>query len=426
MRADCSLIDECEYIPPHGPATLAHRDARHRRRRRSGGPDDRLARAGVQVRVLEKHPDFNRDFRGDTIHPSTLEVMRELDLLDDFLKLPHQQLPRLRGVFNGHFVEVADFSRLPTHCRFIAFMPQWDFLNFMAERARRFAGFTLHMRHEVTDLLFDGDRVCGVRARTPEGVREFRGDLVIGADGRHAVTHAQAGLPLREFGVPIDVLWMRLGKRPRDPEQVLGFFRNGRLLVLIDRGDYFQVGLVIPKGSFEHLQQQGLPELHRQIVALAPFLADRMSELDAWTKVRQLTVQINRLQRWHRDGLLCIGDCAHAMSPAGGVGINLALQDAVATANLLAEKLRRGPVGVADLARVQKRREWPTIVIQTMQVFVHRRMVTGSDTGAASDSLPLIPRLLRRFPALRALPAKLIGLGPRPEHVASARADQCQ
>jgi 2-polyprenyl-6-methoxyphenol hydroxylase-like FAD-dependent oxidoreductase len=379
-----------------------------------------LARAGVDVVVLEKHADFNRDFRGDTIHPSTLELMHELRLLDDFLKLPHQELREIRGNFNGHIVPIADFSRLPTRCKFIAFMPQWDFLNFLAGHAKQFPTFALRMQHEVVDLIFESDRVVGVRAKTADGERDFLADLVIGADGRHAITHTRGDFEVRDFGAPIDVLWMRLPKREGDPQQSLGFFRHGKLLVLIDRGDYFQVGFVIPKGGFVEIKQRGWPVLHRDIVQLGPFLQDRIAELDDWSKIRLLTVQINRLRRWCREGLLCIGDSAHAMSPAGGVGINLALQDAVATANLLAAKLKQGAVSLADLDQVQKRREFPVRLIQTLQVIVHRRI--NGKTSGTGDSLPLIPRLFKLFPPLRALPARLIGIGPRSEHIDSPAA----
>ena len=380
-----------------------------------------LARAGVDVVVLEKHADFNRDFRGDTIHPSTLELMHELGLLDAFLRLPHQELHELRAMMNGHPVPVADFSHVPTRCKFIAFMPQWDFLNFLASHAKQFPTFTLQMQHEVTDLIVESGRVAGVTVKTPEGECAVRGDLVIGADGRHAITHTRANFEIREFGVPIDVLWTRLSKRGGDPQQTLGFFRQRRLLVLLDRGDYFQVGFVIAKGTFEQIKQNGFEKFHADLVAMAPFLHDRVAELDDWSKIKLLTVQINRLRRWAREGLLCIGDSAHAMSPAGGVGINLALQDAVATANLLAVKLRAGPVSLADLDQVQKRREWPVRLIQRMQVFIHRNVVSGRPSDV-SDSLPFIGRLFRWFPFLRRLPARFIGIGPRPEHIHSPSA----
>lgn len=376
-----------------------------------------LARAGVEVVVLEKHADFNRDFRGDTIHPSTLELMYELGLLEEFLKLPHQELGELRGVMNGHPVPIADFSGLPVHCPFIAFMPQWDFLSFLANQAQKFPSFSLQMQHEVFDLLIEHDRVVGVRINTPAGERVARGDLIIGADGRHSIIHARAGFEVCEFGVPIDVLWLRLSKHDQDPKQSLGFFRNGKLLVLLDRGDYFQVGFVIPKGAFEQIKRGGFAAFHASIGELAPFLRDRTSEVDDWAKVKLLTVQINRLRRWAREGLLCIGDSAHAMSPAGGVGINLALQDAVATANLLAEKLRRGPVRLEDLEQVQQRREWPVRLIQRIQVFIHHR-ITGRSSGR-NDTLPLVGRLLLWLPFLRAIPARLIGIGPRPERIRS-------
>ncbi|HEY2046431.1 MAG TPA: FAD-dependent oxidoreductase [Candidatus Udaeobacter sp.] len=380
-----------------------------------------LARAGVPVIVLEKHADFFRDFRGDTIHPSTLELMYELGLLDEFLKQPHQEVRELRAVINGQTVPIADFTKVPTHCKFIAFMPQWDFLNFLSTHAKQFPCFQLLIEHEVVDLTFDQQRVTGVRAKSPQGELEIRADLVLGADGRHSIVQARAGLERQEFGVAIDVLWMGISKKEDDPQQSLGFFQQGKLLVLLDRGDYWQCGFVIPKGGFNDIRARGLRQLQNDIASFAGFLRDRMVELDDWSKIKLLTVQINRLRDWCRDGLLCIGDSAHAMSPAGGVGINLAIQDAVATANLLAGKLRTGPVPVNDLRKVQARREWPTRLIQAMQVFIHRRVVTGR-TSDRKESLPFVFRLLKWFPILRQIPARFIGIGPRPEHFHSPTA----
>ncbi|HEY5767807.1 MAG TPA: FAD-dependent oxidoreductase [Candidatus Udaeobacter sp.] len=374
-----------------------------------------LARAGVPVIVLEKHADFFRDFRGDTIHPSTLELMYELGLLEEFLKQPHQEVRELRAVIDGQTVPIADFTKLPTRCKFIAFMPQWDFLNFLSAHAKEFPSFQLLMQHEVVDLIFDQQRVTGVRAKTPRGELDVRADLIIGADGRHSIVQACAGLRRQDFGVPIDVLWMQISKKQDDPQQSLGFFQHGKLLVLLDRGDYWQCGFVIPKGGFEDIKARGLQQFQNDVVSFAGFLRDRVAELDDWSKIKLLTVQINRLRDWCRDGLLCIGDSAHAMSPAGGVGINLAIQDAVATANLLAAKLRSGPVSLDDLRKVQARREWPTRLIQTMQVFIHRRVVTGR-TSDPNGSLPFVFRLLKWFPVLRQIPGRFIGIGPRPEH----------
>src|SRR5262249_12444646 len=292
-----------------------------------------LARAGVNVVVLEKHADFLRDFRGDTIHPSTLEVIHELGLLDEFLKLPHQEARRLRGVIGDTAVQIADFSNLPTRCRFIALMPQWDFLNFIAEHGRRYPTFDLRMQAEVTDLIEQDGRIAGVRADTPDGPLTVRSTLVIGADGRHSVVRERARLPVEDLGAPIDVLGMRLSRRPSDGSEPLGRMGAGMIFIMIDRGDYWQCGFVIPKGAAEELKARGIEAFRALIVELAPAFRDRVEELRSWDDVSLLTVKVDRLRKWYRPGLLCIGDAAHAMSPVGGVGINLAIQDAVAAAN---------------------------------------------------------------------------------------------
>jgi 2-polyprenyl-6-methoxyphenol hydroxylase-like FAD-dependent oxidoreductase len=371
-----------------------------------------LARAGVRVIVLEKHADFLRDFRGDTIHPSTFELMHELGLLDQFLQLPHQEVSRMKYVFNGQVVCIADFSRLPTRCKFVGFMPQWHFLNFLAAQAAQLPAFELRMESSVVDLLHDGDRIAGVRAKTPLGDLEVRADLVIGCDGRNSIVRDLAKLEIKEIGVPIDVLWMHISKRDGDPEQLFGFVRQRKGFGLIDRDDYFQAALAIPKGGIEDIKQRGLAALRDEIVALAPFLEDRIAELDDWSKIKLLTVQINRLHKWCREGLLCIGDAAHAMSPAAGVGINLAIQDAVAAANVLAVKLKAGTVSVADLDEVQRRREWPTRLIQAMQASIHRHAFARI----------IIVTALQWLPALQFLTARFVGIGPRPEHVRSPTA----
>jgi 2-polyprenyl-6-methoxyphenol hydroxylase-like FAD-dependent oxidoreductase len=376
-----------------------------------------LARAGVEVLVLEKHADFLRDFRGDTIHPSTLELMHELGLLTEFLARPHQEAMQLTGWVGDAEVTIADFSHLPTRCRFIAFMPQWDFLNFLAERGRGFPTFHLRTQAEVTDLLEDGGRVVGVRATTPDGPLEVRAALVVGADGRHSTVRTRAGLTVEDLGAPIDVLWLRLPRRPGDPKNPLGRFDRGKVFVLLDRGDYWQCGYVIPKGHFDAIRRQGLEAFRDGIAAIAPFLRDRVGELRDWEDIKLLTVAVDRLRRWYRPGLLCIGDAAHAMSPIGGVGINLAIQDAVAAANLLAGRLRGGAVAVADLRRVQRRREFPTRLTQRLQVFIQDRVIRRVLTSRTALALPWPLRLWRRYPVLRRIPARLIGIGFRPEHV---------
>ena len=376
-----------------------------------------LARAGVEIVVLEKHADFLRDFRGDTIHPSTLEVMSELGLLDEFLKRPHQETRQLTGHIGDAELTVADFSHLPTRCRFIAFMPQWDFLDFLAEQGRRYPTFRLRMQAEVTGLVEDAGQVIGVRAQTPDGPVEIHAQLVVGADGRQSTVREQGRLQVDDLGAPIDVLWMRLSRRPGDPTQALGRFDRGKILVMLDRGEYWQCGFVIPKGAFAEIQQKGLASFRDDLAEIAPFMRDRVGELREWDDIKLLTVRVDRLRQWYRPGLLCIGDAAHAMSPVGGVGINLAIQDAVAAANLLAAPLRDGTATIADLQQVQRRREFPTRLTQRLQVLVQDRVIRQVLGSRAQLSLPWPLRLMRRWPWLRRIPARLIGLGFRPEHV---------
>jgi len=376
-----------------------------------------LARAGVDVVVLEKHADFLRDFRGDTIHPSTLEVMHELGLLERLLTLPHQKVSRINGQFGDLALTVADFSSLSTHCRFIAFMPQWEFLNFLAEEAARYSTFQLRRQADVTGLIEESGSVVGLRANTPDGPLEVRADLVVGADGRHSIVRAKAGLSIEEFGAPMDVLWFRLSRRASDPGDPVGRLDAGRIFIMLNRSDYWQCGFVIPKGSRDQLQGRGLPAFRGAVAELAPFMADRVGELQDWEPIKLLTVQVDRLRRWYRPGLLCIGDAAHAMSPAGGVGINLAIQDAVATANLLTAPLRAGQLTIEDLQRVQQRREWPTSMTQRVQLMIQNRVIKRVLTDRDRFSPPFAIRLLALFPFLRRIPARIIGLGFRPEHV---------
>ncbi len=387
-----------------------------------------LARAGVTVTILEKHRDFLRDFRGDTIHPSTLEVMHELGLLDAFLARPHQEVRELRGFIGDSEIRIADFSHLPTRCRFIALMPQWEFLNFLAEAGSRYPGFDLRMESEITDLIEepglneDRGRIVGVRGTGPEGSIEIRAELVIGADGRHSIVRERAGLEIIDLGAPIDVLWMRLSKTPQDPQQTAGRINYGRMLVTLDRGDYWQCAYIIRKDGFAAVRAGGLDRLRDDIARIAPFLRDRLGELREWDDIKLLTVGVDRLKRWWRPGLLCIGDSAHAMSPIGGVGINLAIQDAVAAANILAQKLRDGSLTDSDLAAVERRRALPTRLTQALQLTIQKRLidrVLGSDEPIAA---PWPLRLFNLVPQLARIPARLVGIGLRPEHVRSPEA----
>jgi 2-polyprenyl-6-methoxyphenol hydroxylase-like FAD-dependent oxidoreductase len=373
-----------------------------------------LARAGIETIVLEKHADFLRDFRGDTVHPSTLELMYELGLLQEFLKRPHQELPQIRAQIGSQEFIGADFSTLPTRCRFIALMPQWDFLNFLAERGRGYPAFHVSMEAEVTGLLEEGGRVTGVTAKTTAGGLEVRAELVVGADGRSSVVRDRSGLQVDDLGAPMNVLWMRISRRPSDPAPVLRLDR-GKLLVMLNRGDYWQVGLVIRKGGAAEIQQKGIEALRASVIELAPFLKDRVSELRSWDDVKLLTVQVDRLRQWWRPGLLCIGDAAHAMSPIGGVGINLAIQDAVASANILARAFQHGTVTTDHLAAVQRRRALPTRLTQGMQVTIQNHVIAQVLATSKPLHAPWYLSLLD-WPTRR-IRSRFVGIGFRAEHI---------
>ncbi len=374
-----------------------------------------LARAGIEALVLEKHADFLRDFRGDTVHPSTLEVMHELGVLEEFLKRPHHQSRRARARIGDEEIVLGDMSYLRTRCRFLALMPQCEFLDFLAEQGRRYATFHLRMQTEVTGLIEEEGQIVGIRGNTPAGPVEVRADLVVGADGRNSVVRDCAGLAVKEVGAPMDVLWMRLSKHAGDPE-LIAYANRGKALVLLDRGSYWQCGLSILKGASEEIRIKGIEEFRASIVEIASFLRDRVGELRDWNDVKLLTVRVDRLRQWYRPGLLCIGDAAHAMSPVGGVGINLAIQDAVAAANILAGPLREGAVSTGDLARIQRRRELPTRLTQRVQALM-RKQVGGSLDNSASRRIPWPVRLLERTTLPRRLRTRFIGVGIRPEHV---------
>lgn len=375
-----------------------------------------LARAGVDVVVLEKHADFLRDFRGDTVHPSTLEVMHELGLLEDFLKLPHQEVRQLGGQIGDEFVQLADFSHLPTKCKFIALVPQWDFLDFLAEHARQYSTFKLIMQARVVDLLHAESGIVGVVVKTNEGRLHVRADLTVGADGRGSIVREIGGLDIQEFGAPMDVLWFRLSRKSSDGEQTLGRLIDGKMMVMLNRDDYWQCGYLIRKGEFENIRRRGIEQFREDLIGVAPFVHDRMDELSDWGLIKLLTVRIDRLRKWFRPGLLCIGDAAHAMSPIGGVGINLAIQDAVAAANILAERLSRGTASLADLERVQLRREFPTRMTQALQIFLQNNVIQRV-LGNPNFRLPWPMKLFNRWPFLRRIPARVVGVGFRAEHV---------
>lgn len=382
-----------------------------------------LGRAGIEVVVLEKHADFFRDFRGDTVHPSTLEVMDELGLIDGFLKLPHQRLQKMDGLFGGTPVRIADLGRLHTKYPFIAFMPQWDFLNFLREAGRRFASLEVMMSTEAVDLIRRGETIAGVRAKTPEGLIDIEADLTIACDGRHSTVRERAGLQVEEIGAPMDVLWFRAGRRPDETENVFARVEPGKMMVTFDRGDYWQCAYVIAKGQHDAVKARGLPALLDDVVRMAPILRSGIAEVKSFDDIKLLTVAINRLRRWTRPGLLCIGDAAHAMSPIGGVGVNLAVQDAVATANILADKLQHACPSEDELDAVRRRREFPVKMTQRMQVVVQNNIISGALQGSDRPlKVPLIVRLITALPWLQGIPARLLALGVRPEHVQSKAA----
>ncbi len=378
-----------------------------------------LARAGVEVVVLEKHADFLRDFRGDTVHPSTLENFAELGLLNEFLKLPHEKAAKLGAQFGSTYLNIADFSHLPTKAKYIAFVPQWDLLNFLEKHGRHYPGFHVRMRAEVTDLIEEAGRVVGVRAVSPEGPLEVRAKLVVGCDGRTSVVRERAGLEVMDFGAPLDVFWFSMPIKPGGEELSMGRFKPGLIFIQINRGDYWQCAVVIPKGSADAVRGEGLDAFRAKIAKIAPHFADRTATLEDWDQIKLLTVKVDRLKQWFKDGLLCIGDAAHAMSPVGGVGINLAIQDAVATANILAEPLLAGTLETRHLADVQRRREWPAKATQRLQILAQNRIISPTLKGELGEDFkpPLPVRLLGRCSYLQRFPARLVGLGIRPEHV---------
>jgi 2-polyprenyl-6-methoxyphenol hydroxylase-like FAD-dependent oxidoreductase len=377
-----------------------------------------LARAGVRTTVLEKHDDFLRDFRGDTIHPSTLTVLQDLGLLEAFLELPHQEISELTGEVYGETVTLADFRHLPAPRPFMVLIPQWDFLDFIAREAKRLPNFDLRMGAKARGVIEENGAIAGVQVEQAGQRMAIRADLVVAADGRHTTLRGSAGLSSEDLGAPIDVLWFRLARNPGDPSRTGGSIQPGAMLVTLNRDTYWQCAYVIPKGSLENLQAQGIAAFREKVVRVAPFLAHAVAALNDWEQVKLLSVQISRMPRWWREGFLCIGDAAHAMSPVGGVGINLAIQDAVAASNLLAQPLREGRLRTDDLAAVQRRRDWPARVTQRAQVAVQNEVLSPVLAATSAPShVPFPVKLLQRLPLLRRLPARMVGIGVRPERV---------
>jgi len=388
-----------------------------------GGPAGMMcgylfARAGVKTIVLEKHGDFLRDFRGDTVHPSTLDLFDELGLLAALLERPHDKVTTIGAMVGGEEIRIGDFRHLPRPGNFVALMPQWEFLDFLSGEARKLPAFTLRMESEATDLVRDEGRVAGVRTARGETIRAT---LVIAADGRGSVLRKAANLPLHDLGAPIDVFWFRVPKDRTPENRTQGYIDHGQMVVLIDRGDYYQCARVIGKGGADAIRAQGIVRFRGEVVAVAPPLAERIGDLGSFDDVKLLTVSLDRLTRWYAPGLLAIGDAAHAMSPVGGVGINLAIQDAVAAANILAGPMARGEDLDRLTPRVQERRMLPVRVIQAIQRTVHERVI-GAAFRSQTPTPGFLPKLVNAIPLLQRIPARILGLGVRREHIRSPKA----
>ncbi len=405
-KADKSLVTQC-CIVGGGPAGMMLGYL--------------LGRAGIKTVVLEKHADFFRDFRGDTVHPSTMKVMQELGLLEDFLKIPHDEVVQMNGLIGATSIRLADMSRLDTPCRFIAFMPQWDFLNFIDKKGRRFLNLQVMKKAEAVKLLKDGDRVTGVVAETENGPLSITADLTVACDGRHSLMRNQAEMVVNDIGAPMDVLWFRVGKPKGSTDSVFARLQAGQMMVMLDRNDYWQCAYVIAKNGYDIVKAKGLDAFRANIVKLAPIVRDTIGDVKSWDDVKLLSVKIDRLTKWARQGFLCIGDAAHAMSPVGGVGVNLAVQDAVATANLLFDKFGVTGPSLVDLERVQNRREFPVKATQAIQVFVQNNLINRAISDAQFNP-PLALKIVNKFPWLQGITARAIGIGVRPEHVHSAEA----
>ena len=376
-----------------------------------------LARAGVKVAVLEKHADFFRDFRGDTIHPSTLELMFELGLLDQFLQLPHNKVDHMTALIGAERIAAVDLTHLPTRCKYIALMPQWDFLNFIAAQGKRYPTFDLHMSTEATGLIEEGGRVVGLVAKGPDGALSIRADLVVGCDGRHSTVREKAGLKSDDYGAPMDVLWFRLSRKETDESETFGHFEAGAMMIMLNRGDYWQCAYVIPKGGIEKVKAEGLDAFRKRVLFMSPFLGDRVDELKSFDDIKLLTVAVDRLRQWWRPGLICIGDAAHAMSPIGGVGVNMAIQDAVASANRLAAPLKAGTVSDEDLRAIEARRTFPMRFTQGLQLMIQKRIISPTLASTQRPKPPLLFKIVGAVPLLQRIPGRLLAVGVRPEHI---------